>query len=89
VTKEKKSPRRPGQSEVAIEWLMANPPDLVAAKENCTEIVLKKVSNGVCASEMTPRWAKEYFRANSNRSLPRVRKKTRDSNRTGRRRRCR
>jgi hypothetical protein len=35
------------------------------AKQNCDEALLKKIREGVAASAMTPRWAKEYFRQNN------------------------
>jgi len=40
---------------------------LYIVKENCDEAVLKKICEGVATSAMTPRWAKEYFRQNSDR----------------------
>jgi hypothetical protein len=43
---------------------------LYIPKENCDEPVLKKICAGVTESAMTPRWAKEYFRRNSDRDKP-------------------
>jgi hypothetical protein len=37
---------------------------LYITKESCTAGMLKKVCEGISASAMTPRWAKEYFRVN-------------------------
>ena len=40
---------------------------LYVPKDSCTQAVLEKIRNGITASAMTPRWAKEYFRINSGR----------------------
>jgi len=43
---------------------------LYIPKENCDEAALKKICAGITESPMTPRWAKEYFRRNSDREKP-------------------
>jgi hypothetical protein len=40
---------------------------LYVPKEEFDEAVLKRIRDGITESAMTPRWAKEYFRKNSDR----------------------